>query len=82
MRRTRTSVTFNALVAGAIVLVLLLVFIVENTQTVKISFFGASGHLPLGVALLLAAVGGALLVGIAGLARVLQLRHRIRHPPS
>ncbi len=76
--RTRTSVAFNSLLAGAIVLILLLVFILENTQSVKISFFGASGHIPLGVALLLAAVGGALLVGLAGAARVLQLRHRIK----
>lgn len=79
-KRTRTSVAFNSLVAGAVVLILLLVFILENTQSVKISYFGASGHISLGVALLLAAVGGALLVGLAGAARVLQLRRRIKHP--
>jgi uncharacterized integral membrane protein len=76
--RTRTSVAFNSLLAGAVVLILLLVFILENTQKVKVSYFGAGGHLPLGVALLLAAVGGALLVGLAGAARVVQLRHRMR----
>ena len=59
--RTRTSTAFSGFVAGAIVLILLLVFILENTQSVKISYFGASGHLALGVAPLLAAVGGALL---------------------
>jgi uncharacterized integral membrane protein len=64
--------------AGAIVLIVLLVFILENTQSVKISFFGASGHLPLGVALLLAAIGGALLVGIIGAARIVQLRRHVR----
>lgn len=79
-KRTRTSVAFNSLVAGALVLILLLVFIVENTQRVKISYFGAGGHVSLGVALLLAAVGGALLVGLAGAARVLQLRRRLKHP--
>lgn len=73
---------FNSLVAGAIVLVLLLVFILENTQSVKISYFGATGHISLGVALLLAAVGGALLVGLAGGARVLQLRRRIKRHRS
>lgn len=36
--------------------------------------FGASGYLPLGVALLLATVGGALLVGIIGVAQLTQLR--------
>jgi uncharacterized integral membrane protein len=76
--RTRTRVAFNSLLAGVIVLILLLVFILENTQRVKISYFGATGHISLGVALLVAAVGGALLVGLAGAARVLQLRQRIK----
>jgi uncharacterized integral membrane protein len=76
--RTRTARAHNALIAGAIVLILLLVFILENTQRVKISYFGAGFHMPLGVALLLAAIGGALLVGIVGTARILQLRRSVR----
>jgi uncharacterized integral membrane protein len=76
--RTKTGIAFGTLIAGAVVLILLLVFILENTQSVKISFFGASGHLPLGVALLLAAIGGALLVGIVGTARIVQLRRHVK----
>ena len=75
---TRTGVAFGALIAGAIVLILLLVFILENTESVKISYFGAGGHLPLGVALLLAAIGGALVTGIVGAARIVQLRRHVR----
>ena len=75
---TRTARAHTSLLAGAVVLVLLLVFILENTQDVKISYFGAGFHMPLGVALLLAAIGGALLVGIVGTARILQLRRRVR----
>lgn len=78
--RTKTAVAWNTLIAGAVVLILLLVFILENTQSVKISYFGATFHLPLGVALLLAAIGGALLLGIVGTARIVQLRRRIRRP--
>lgn len=78
--RSRTGSVFTTLIAGAVVLILLLVFILENTQSVKVSFFGADGHIALGVALLLAAVGGALLTGLVGGARVLQLRHRLKHP--
>jgi lipopolysaccharide assembly protein A len=78
--RTRTARVHNALLAGTVVLILLLVFIIENTQSVKISYFGAGFHLPLGAALLLAAIGGALLVGIVGTARIVQLRRRVRHP--
>ena len=76
--KTRTARAHNALIAGAIVLILLLVFILENTQSVKISYFGAGFHMPLGVALLLAAIGGALLVGIVGTARIVQLRRSVR----
>jgi uncharacterized integral membrane protein len=78
--RTRTAHAHNALIVGAIVLILLLVFILENTESVKISYFGAGFHMPLGVALLLAAIGGALLVGAVGMARILQLRRRVRRP--
>ncbi len=72
--RTRTSAAFKSFVAGAVVLLLLLIFILENTSQVKVSYFGVTGHLGLGVALLLAAVGGALLVAILGAARISQLR--------
>jgi uncharacterized integral membrane protein len=46
----------------------------ENGKTVEIGYFEASGHLPLGVALLVAAVAGALLVGIFGVARRATIR--------
>ncbi len=40
------------------------------------SFFGAHGNTPMGVALLLAAVFGTLLVAIPGSVRIMQLRWR------
>lgn len=64
--------------AGIIVAVLLLIFILENTESVKVSFLGAQGHLALGVALLVAAVGGALIVALIAAARMAQLRVRAR----
>lgn len=65
-----------AVISTLVVLVLLVVFILENGQNIKISFLGAHGHLPLGVALLLAAVIGGIAVVLAGLIRILQLRRR------
>jgi uncharacterized integral membrane protein len=62
----------------AIVLLLLLIFILQNGQKVEISYFGAHGHVPMGVALLLAAVFGILLVALPGSARIVQLRMRDR----
>jgi len=75
--RTRLSGAWVGVVAGALVLVLLLVFILQNTRSVKISFFTAHGSLPLGVALLLATIGGLLLAGVVASLRIWQLRHRL-----
>ena len=65
----------------ALLLLFLLIFILENSSKVDISFLGAHGHIPLGVALLFAAVCGVLLAVLAGVARIAQLhsvarRHR------
>lgn len=78
VRRTRFSGLWVALTGAAVVLLLLLVFIIENGDSVRIAFFGAHGHLPLGVALLLAAICGVLLVAIPGYGRILQLRRALR----
>jgi uncharacterized integral membrane protein len=74
VRRTRVGGVWVASALFAVVLLLLLIFILENGQRVDIGFFGAHGHLPLGVALLLAAVLGVLLVVIPGTGRIVQLR--------
>ena len=49
-------------------------FILQNGQRAQVSFLGAHGHLPMGVALLLAAVFGVLLVALPGTTRIIQLR--------
>ena len=73
-----------ALIAGIAVLIVVLIFIIQNAHTVSISFLGAHLHLSLAVALLLAAIAGALLMAAAGTARITQLRRiirrRQRHP--
>jgi uncharacterized integral membrane protein len=78
LARTRTQGLWLAALGFAIVLLLLVIFLVQNGQKVEISYLGANGHLPLAVAMLVSAVAGALLVGIAGAARTLQLRHVAR----
>ena len=71
---TRTSMVWTMVGIGVILLVAILVFILQNGQRVRVRFLVANGTLPLGVALLFAALLGALLVLAAGAARVLQLR--------
>jgi len=78
LRRTRIGGVWVGLAAAIVVLLLLLIFILENGHRADIAFFGAHASLPLGVALLLAAVAGALIVIIPGTGRIIQLRSTAR----
>src|SRR6187200_1880629 len=69
---TRAAALWSALIIGF--LILLLVFIMQNTNSITINFFGWNWNLPLGVAILLSAVGGGLLTVAVGTARIVQLR--------
>jgi uncharacterized integral membrane protein len=76
--RSRTGVLWSGLILSALVLLFLLIFILQNGAPVQINFLAASGTLPTGVALLLAAIAGLLLVAIPGGLRILQLRRAAR----
>jgi uncharacterized integral membrane protein len=76
-RASRLGSAHAGLIGAAVVLVLLLVFILENAHSVNVGFLGAHLRLPLAIALLLAGVGGALLVGAVGAARIAQLRRAV-----
>lgn len=71
---TRSGGLWTGLILSAIVGLFLLVFILQNNVPVAINFLGFSGALPTGVALLLAAIAGLLLVAIPGGLRIMQLR--------
>ena len=71
---TRAAALWSALITGFIVLIVLLVFIMQNTDSTTIHFFGWEWNLPVGVAILLAAVCGGLLTVAVGTARIVQLR--------
>jgi uncharacterized integral membrane protein len=84
-RLTRVSAAWVATAAAVLLLVMLIVFILQNSTRVEVHYLGLAGSLPLGMALLIAAVGGGVLVAIAGVARVTQLRmnaRRTRHHKS
>jgi uncharacterized integral membrane protein len=74
IRHTRISGLWFAVAFFAVVLLFLLIFILQNGKAADISYLGMHGHLPLGVALLLAAVCGVLLTILAAAARISQLR--------
>ena len=74
IRFTRAGALWSSLIAGFLILILLLIFITQNTATTDFSFLGLHWSLPLGVAILLAAVVGGLITVAVGTARILQLR--------
>ncbi len=82
-RPTRLGSTWIALGVAVVLGICLIDFLAQNTQSVEIEFFSASGRVPVVVALLAAAVAGALVVFIVGVARTSQLSHwasaRTRH---
>lgn len=75
---TRTGRMLVALTVGAVVTIALLVFILQNTERTAIAFFGWNFTLPLGVALLFAALAGLLIAAVIGGAWIWQLRHAYR----
>lgn len=71
---TRTASVWTSLTAGFLILIVLLIFIAQNTSSAQFTFLGWRWSLPLGVAILLAAVCGGLITVLAGTARMYQLR--------
>jgi uncharacterized integral membrane protein len=78
LRASRTGRAWVGVVALAIVLILLIVFILQNTRSVTVSFLGWEGNAPLAVALLIAAVAGLVIAAVAGSLRIVQLQTRVR----
>lgn len=78
--RTRVSASWTAVVVAAFVLVLLIIFIAQNTQRASVNFLWLHGSAPTAVVILIAAAAGALLVIAVAVSRILQLRRTARHP--
>ena len=76
--RTRTGAAWFGICVAALLFVVLIVFMLQNTRRVQVSFLGMHGNLPLAMALLVAAVGAAILTMVVGAARITQLRRLSR----
>ena len=74
----KTAGLWISLILGAIVLVLLLIFVIQNSQSASFEYFSATFDLPLGVAMLLAAIAGALVMALVGSVRMFQMSWTIR----
>jgi uncharacterized integral membrane protein len=78
LRGSRASGAWVFVVVLVVLLTLLAIFVLQNTQSVEISFLGWTGSAPLAAALLIATAAGLLIAVTAGSLRILQLRHRVR----
>lgn len=78
LRRSVLSRTWVGLSVFAIVLILITDFVLQNTNSVRVSFLFWHWRVPLAVALMVAVASGILVTSLAGTVRILQLRRRVR----
>ena len=71
---TKAAALWGSLIFGFLILIVLLIFIAQNTESAEFAFLNLSWSLPLGVAILFAAVAGGLLTVAVGAVRIFQLR--------
>jgi len=76
--RTRTGKAWLAVCTAAAALVVLIVFMLQNTRSVEVTFLWMHGDVPLALALLIAGVGVGILAMAVGGARIGQLRRLAR----
>ncbi|WP_431813799.1 LapA family protein [Kocuria sp. cx-455] len=77
-KRGVSGIVWAALILGVIILILLLIFIIQNNVSTRFEYMAWQFSLPLGVAMLLSAVAGALVMALVGSVRMLTLSHRVR----
>ncbi len=75
--RSRAGAVWVGVCIAALLLVALIIFMLQNTQLVLVSFLGMQGSVPLAVALLIAGVGVGIIALVIGTVRIAQLRRRL-----
>src|SRR6478735_1715612 len=75
---TRAGAAWVAVSAVALLAILLIFFLVQNTHRVQVSFLWMSTSTSLALMLLIAAVAGILITVVLGTTRIVQLRRVIR----
>ena len=78
VRATKVSGVWIGLIATALFVILLIIFVAQNSRPVTLHFFGWRGQFSLALTILLSAVLGILLVAIPGSLRIMQLRRALR----
>jgi len=82
LSRTRVAVAWWTLGFSVVLLIVVLIFTLQNLSPANTKFFGAVWTIPLGLDLLLAALVGAGIAFLLGAARIFQLRRGARRLDS
>ncbi|RSZ62185.1 DUF1049 domain-containing protein [Corynebacterium hylobatis] len=78
MKKTLAGGTWAALIVGALLLIALLVFILQNQQQVELNLLSWTFQFPAGIGYLFSAITGALIMALVGGVRMLELRRQVR----
>ena len=78
---TRVSMAWLGVWAGVAALILLIIFVAQNTRDVEVSFLWMHGQISLALALLIAGVGGAVVAMAVAAVRIVQLRRLLHRRP-
>lgn len=76
--RTRISAAWLGICAAMVGLVVLIIFMLQNTGSVDVHFLWMDGSLPLALALFIAGVATTIVATTIGAARMTQLRRLVR----
>lgn len=75
--RSRVGITWIALIVAALLGIVLLIFIIQNSESTEVEMLFWSFSLPLGVTILLSVIAGALVMALVGGVRIIQLRRAV-----
>jgi uncharacterized integral membrane protein len=78
VQSTRISGVWIGLIVAAVCLLLLVIFIAQNSARTSVHFFRLNGHMSLALIILLAAVIGLLVAAVPGSIRIMQLRKALK----
>jgi uncharacterized integral membrane protein len=76
--RSLSGAAWTALVVGVVALIFILVFVLQNNVSAQFTFLAWTFSMPLGVAALFAAIGGALITAGVGTIRMIVLGRSVR----
>ena len=77
VKKSLAGATWVGLIVGVLLLIVLLVFILQNQESAELQLFAWTMTFPIGVGMLIAAIVGALIMALVGGVRIVQLRKQV-----